>query len=245
MWAQVLADLRVRLERGEFVERFATDVELIDEYQVSRHTVRDAVRRLHGEGLLDRERGRGTFVRGRPIEQPLGALYSLFRSIEAHGFEQHSAVRFLEERCDPQAAAMLELPADAALIYLERIRSAGSQRVAVDCSWLPADIARPLIDVDFERTALYQELADRCGARPTGGWERILPALATREQRELLQIPARQPIFAVERFTHGDGRPLEWRHSAIRGDLYAFIARWDDNGLTSEHALEPARATGR
>lgn len=96
LWAQVLADLRKRLTAGEFAERFPADSELVDQYKVSRHTVREAVRRLQGEGLLERRRGQGSFVVGRPIEQSMGTMYSLFRSIEETGAVQESVVRALE-----------------------------------------------------------------------------------------------------------------------------------------------------
>ena len=122
LWAQVLADLRARLARGEFTGRFPGDEELRDTYGVSRHTVREAVRRLQAEGVIERGRGRGTFVTGTVIEQPLGALYSLFRSVEAQGFVQRSVVRYLEERRDEEAAKVLGRPPDEPLVYLERLR---------------------------------------------------------------------------------------------------------------------------
>ena len=46
LWATVLADLRRRLLNGEFTDRFPTDRELTAHYGVSRHTAREAVRRL-------------------------------------------------------------------------------------------------------------------------------------------------------------------------------------------------------
>jgi GntR family transcriptional regulator len=46
LWAAVLDDLRTRLARGEFAERFPTDRELTAHYGISRHTAREAVRRL-------------------------------------------------------------------------------------------------------------------------------------------------------------------------------------------------------
>ncbi|MHB1536874.1 MAG: GntR family transcriptional regulator, partial [Acidimicrobiales bacterium] len=107
LWEQVLEDLRRRLAAGEFADRFPRDVELVSHYEVSRHTAREAVRRLQGEGLVDRRRGRGSFVVGHRIEQPVGTLYSLFRSIEANGIVQESVVRYLEVRHDDKAAAML------------------------------------------------------------------------------------------------------------------------------------------
>ena len=238
LWAQVLGDLRRRLEAGEFAERFPTDRELVDHYQLSRHTVRDAVRRLQDEGLLERERGRGTFVRATAIEQPLGALYSLFRSIEAQGYEQRSEVRALEERRDTEAATTLGLAPDADLVYLERVRFADTTPIAVDCSWMPASIGRALLGVDFSHTALYEELARCCGVAPTSGWERIRPQLATTEQRRLLGIPVDQPVFAIERVTSHGEAPVEWRHSVVRGDLYAFVARWAP-GEELATAIEP------
>lgn len=227
LWAQVLDDLRARLDAGEFTERFPTDRELVAAYQVSRHTVREAVRRLQAEGLLDRERGRGSFVRTPRIEQPLGRLYSLFGSVEAQGYEQRSIVRALTERSDPEAARVLGVAADDPLVYIERVRMVADDPVALDCSWLPAAIARPLLGVDFTHTALYVELAQRCGVTPTSGWERIRPALPTAEQRRILGIGPRQPLFALERVARAGSRTVEWRHSVVRGDLYAFVARWD------------------
>src|SRR5688500_5259014 len=125
LWAQVLEDLRGRLGAGEFDQRFPTDSELVSHYGASRHTVREAVRRLEDEGVVDRRQGLGTFVRATRLEQPLGAIYSLFRAVEAKGVVQRSVVRVLEQRSDAPAAARLGLGGRATLVYLERLRLAG------------------------------------------------------------------------------------------------------------------------
>lgn len=225
LWARVLADLRGRLEVGEFAERFPGDAELVEHYGVSRHTVREAVRRLQTEGLLERRRGQGSFVTGLHIEQPVGTLYSLFRSIEQTGVAQESVVRFLEERRDDKAEAVLGCSGQP-LVYLERLRLADGVPIALDCSWLPAALAWPLLKVDFRHTALYEQLAERCDVRLTSGWERIRPVLADRAQRQLLDIDERQPVFAIERFGLQGTTPVEWRHGVVRGDRFSFVARW-------------------
>jgi GntR family transcriptional regulator len=231
LWAQVLADLRRRIEAGEFVQQFPGDLELVQRYGVSRHTAREAVRHLQAEGLLERQRGRGSFVVGSPrIEQPLGTLYSLFRSVEELGMAQDSVVRYLEERRDDKAEAMLGC-AGRPLVYLERIRLADGQPIALDCSWMPADRARPLLQVDFRHTALYAELASRCGIRLTGGWERIRPVLPTLAQRELLAVGEAEPAFAIERLGTVEGHPVEWRHGVVRGDRFSFVTRWESRQL--------------
>jgi GntR family transcriptional regulator len=237
LWSQVLADLRGRLLAGEFGEMFPSDAELVAQYCVSRHTVREALRRLQGEGVIERGRGRGTFVRERPVEQQLGTLYSLYRSAEEQGFVQESVVRFLELRRDVEAAAMLGCEEGEPLVYLERVRLIDGRPVVLDCSWLPARLASPLLEADFHRTALYREMDARCGLRPDAGWERVSPVLPSVEQRELLGLRARTPAYAIERLTRQGRLVVEWRHGVIRADRFRFVARWGDGRMAA--AFEP------
>ncbi len=234
LWAQVLEDMHKRLAGGEFAEGFPPERELIAQYDVSRHTVREVMRKLHTEGLIDRERGRGTFMRQQPIEQRTGALYSLFRSIEEQGFEQRSKVLTLDQRRDPEVAERLALASNTSFVYLRRLRCADSVPIAVDELWLPGQLAKPLLSVDFEHTAVYAELERVCGVRPGAGWERVHPVLPSIEERALLDIGARQPAFLVERCTSFRNQPLEWRRTVIRGDLYTFLFSWTETGAESE-----------
>ena len=144
LWAQVEADLRRRMDRGEFADRFPTDEELVDSYEVSRHTAREAIRHLHRSGILRRERGRGTVVNRSEFEQPLGTLYSLFRSVESSGALQRSTVIDLREEVDPAVAQQLELAADTPLLYLARLRYADDEPLANNDAF-----AFPAVDVDL------------------------------------------------------------------------------------------------
>ena len=225
LWAQVLEDLRRRLDRGEFARRFPADAELVAHYGVSRHTAREAVRHLQADGLLERRRGRGSFLTPHSVEQPLGTLYSLYRSVEDTGAVQRSIVRHLEERRDDKAEAMLGCRGEP-LVYLERVRLADDEPIALDCSWLPARSCRALLGVDFTHTALYEQLTVRCDVRLTSGWERIRPVLPDATQRSLLGIGPHEPAFAIERFALGAEGPVEWRHGVVRADRCAFVARW-------------------
>lgn len=226
LWAQVLTHLRDRIAAGEFPGRFPTDHELVDDYGVSRHTIREAVRRIQAEGILDRRRGRGTFVT-RGFEQPLGSIYSLFRSIEAKGVEQTSVVLVQGARTDPEVAARLDLPDDTEFFHLERIRLAGTEALAIDRVWVPLDLAKPLLDADFTKTALYNELRDRCGLVPESGSETIRAVVPTPPEREELGLDEGVAAFVIERRTMHGGRPLEWRETLVRGDDYRFVTDWN------------------
>ncbi|MGH3329379.1 MAG: GntR family transcriptional regulator [Streptomycetales bacterium] len=226
LWAQLCDDLTRRLEAGAFNDRFPSELELVAQYDVSRHTVRDALRRLREQGMVDSARGRGTWVRHEAIEQPLGALYSLFRAVQARGMEQRSEVRELGVRSDAEAARHLELPGDSPLVYLERLRLAAGEPLALDRSWLPLDIGEPLLDADFTHSALYDQMATRCGVRLTGGRERLRAVVPDPAQRQLLGIRSGGALFEIERTGCLRDRPVERRLSLVRGDRFSVVAEW-------------------
>jgi GntR family transcriptional regulator len=227
LWAQVHADLQRRLEGGEFTDAFPGELALVIEYAVSRHTVREALRRLRSEGLVVAERGRAPRVAPPPvIEQPLGALYSLFASVEAAGQLQRSVVRALDIRADGGVAARLALEESAPLLYLERLRLAAEAPLAVDRVWLPASLAAPLLEADFTHTALYDELARRCGVRLSGGREHLRAVVPTSAECAALGIGDGVGAFAIERLACSGDHPVEWRHTLIRGDRFTVTAQF-------------------
>lgn len=226
LWAQLLADLRARVAAGEFDERFPTDDELRREYGVSRQTVREAARRLQDEGVIVRERGRGSALAGSLLEQPLHTLYSLARTAQAHGLEEHSEVRTLCRAPAGAAAPYLELAPDDDVVVVERLRYVGDEPLSLHRSHLPAARAKGLLEADLRTGSLYDALVACCGVRVTGGWERIHPELADAELRELLHLPADHAVLVVERLALAGDVPVEWRRSIVRGDRYAFRADW-------------------
>jgi len=234
LWAQVLADLTARLGRGDFTERFPTDQELVDTYGVSRQTVREAVRRLADDGLLARERGRGTRVRTLEFEHTPGTLEGLFHQVEAQGATQTSVVRVREQTINAEIARRLELPAGAQLVHIERLRLADGEPLALDRSWLPARVAQRLLDAPLTRAGLYDELARLCGVTITGGSERVRPVVPTAAERRALNMAAGVAGFAIERLVHTALAPVEWRQSLVRGDRYSLVVE-----LTPRRANRP------
>ena len=225
LWAQLDADLRRRLDAGEFSAAFPGESSLVAQYAVSRQTVREALRRLRAEGLVTAERGRPPRLAQRPqLVQPLGALYSLFSSVEARGMEQRSEVRRLEVTADGVVASRFGLEESTELLYLERLRLAGGQPLAVDRVWLPAARTRQLLEADFSHTSLYEELAVRCGIRLSGGQEQIRAVTGTASERRALHADPNVALLAVDRLACSDGVPMEWRQTLVRGDRFTVTA---------------------
>ncbi|MEV7043599.1 GntR family transcriptional regulator [Amycolatopsis sp. NPDC051061] len=231
LWRQLRRELLARLDAGEFTDQFPGELALVEDYEVSRSTVRQALRQLRADGVIVAERGRQPRVAPpAEIAQPLGALYSLFASVEAAGLSQHSVVRTFDIRADALVAERLELEASTPLVYLERLRLAGDEPLALDRVWLPADLAKPLLQADFTHTGLYAELARRTGVRLDHGREEVHAVIPTAAERAQLACAHDVAAFAINRLSHARGRPVEWRHTLVRGDRYSLTAEFSAAG---------------
>ncbi|WP_308253132.1 UTRA domain-containing protein [Pseudonocardia sp. ICBG601] len=92
--------------------------------------------------------------------------------------------------------------------------------------WLPEELAAPLLDVDFTHTGIYPEYRRRCGIRVDGGMENIRAVLPGRGERELLGIDEGVAALSIERLGLSAGRPVEWRHTLVRGDRFSVTAQF-------------------
>lgn len=228
LWAQLADDLRARLATGEFDPRFPTEEDLVDQYDVSRPTVRQAVAALVDDGLLTRRRGVGTEVVTIRVEQSLPGSYSLAHAISASGRRETSNVLVCELAGAPSAvAARLGLDAEADAVHVERIRYADNEALAVDRSWFPAEVGAALLTADLSAGSLYDIIAAG-GGRPTSGTERIEPVIPDGTDRRYLDLPAREPGFRIHRLLYAGRQPMEDRVSIIRADRYRLTSIWGD-----------------
>jgi GntR family transcriptional regulator len=227
LWAQLRDRLSARLDAGEFADEFPAEMDLAAQYAVSRNTVREAMRRLRADGVVVAERGRRPrLATPLEIEQPLGAIYSLFASVEAAGLEQHSVVRAVDLRADGEVARRLGRDPEASLFYLERVRLAGDRPLAVDRVWMPGDVGGALVDVDFTHTALYVELYQRTGLRLTAGREWVRAVVPSPGDRALLELAPDQAALAIDRLASVHEDLVEWRRTLIRGDRFSLVAEF-------------------
>ena len=191
LWAEVLADLRTRLEGGDFDERFPTDRELMSHYGVSRHTVREAVR---GLGQVERRPRIGGRIRPAAgmVEQLVSTLRALGVRLEL--IDLHPAA---PHRC------------------ASRLLLADNQPLLVSRLW-PAPGAS--IGTDELRAFLGLTPGDTLLAPIE---EMVLPVMPDNDVHTALELPTSMPVYrieaGVERVTqavgshHAYGRPDRYR----------------------------------
>jgi GntR family transcriptional regulator len=148
-------------------------------------------------------------------------------------------VHVLDTRADGVVASRMGLEESTPLVYLERLRLADAEPLAVDRIWLPLELAEPLLEVDFSHTGLYPEYRRRCGIRVTGGRENIRAVVPTAAECDLLGIDGDVAALAIERCGLAEGRAVEWRHTIVRGDRFTVTAQFSDHAGYRVDLVEP------
>ncbi|NMO88394.1 GntR family transcriptional regulator [Actinomycetospora sp. TBRC 11914] len=244
LWSQLQDDLLGRIHRGDFAAAFPGELALVEEYAVSRNTVRQALAQLRADGVVTAARGRAPRVVDGParpeISQPVGTGSTLFDVVERTGRTQTSVVRALERTTDGVVATRLGLEESTPLLHLERLRHADDEPLAWDRVWLPFAAAAPLLGVDLTHTALHRALVRHTGLRVDGGRERIHAELADPVRARLLGIAPGDAVLAMERTGYQRGLPVEWRRTVVRGDRFSLTAVFGP-----EQGRELAPATDR
>ncbi|MFD5875003.1 GntR family transcriptional regulator [Streptomyces sp. NPDC060322] len=199
-----------------------TERELALRYEVSRETVRQALRELLLEGRLRRQ-GRGTVVAGPKLEQPL-SLASYTEGVRRQGRTPGRHLIGLEQFPCPDALAVeIEVPRGEPVWHMERVLLADEERVGLESTYVT--VARvPRLDVEFDPdSSFYTYLRDRLGVSFGSADERIETVLATPREALLIGTPPALPMLLLHRSSRdSQGRSLERVRTLFRGDRFSF-----------------------
>jgi DNA-binding GntR family transcriptional regulator len=234
LYRQIERILRDELAAAESaVQQRITESELIGRFQVSRHTVRQALALLASAGLIDRRQRRGTYPVA-PIEQPLSGVYSFVRSLRELGVPYHSTV--LSARVVTSQDGVHSQLGASQLLRLRRLHFLAGEPLIAETIWLPS-ASVPGIEACDLSGSVYELLQARFHIRVTSARESIRPVVLDGRQGKLLGVEKGFPAFFVERLSSGRGGPVEVRHSLIRGDRYLYSVQ-----LRSPQGIESRRA---
>jgi GntR family transcriptional regulator len=206
-------------------DRLPGDHELCEQYGVSRPVVRQALSELQYEGVLQRMKGRGTFVAPQLTSQSLvQSLTGLYDDVAALGRTLRSEVRTLKvTAADPDVAGRLEIPVGTAVVVTERLRFVDDEPWVYAISHVPAALAPDLVDQDLRDQSLYGLLERRYGLKLARSRRAVEAHAATAALARDLGIPRNAPVLKLTNVSYGvDNRPVETFVAYHRGDRSRF-----------------------
>jgi GntR family transcriptional regulator len=208
-----------RLKPGDMVP---SEREMSELYGISRMTVRQALQELVNEGILVREKGKGSFVAEPKISQGLLKLTSFSEDMRNRGMEPGALVLSQQVvSADEKIAELLRIDENDQILELRRVRYADDRPMAIEQTHLSITRFPGIEEQNFSQISLYQWLEEKYGINISHARQTIEVALPNRDEAEILGIPKTVPVILTERTTFDEsGIPIEHAISIYRGDRY-------------------------
>ena len=210
IYRQIEDFLRAQIVSGQLrpQEMIPSENEISRILDVSPMTVRQAIGKLVTDGLIYRERGRGTFVAVPVrIDRPLTRLVGFSEDMISRGLKPGGQILEFSMVPAPSDVVDFLLVAEGTpLLFIKRLRTVDDRPVGTQESYLAnVQITREELD---EIGSLYQLLAQK-GIRFERGEDYIEAIAATEETSRLLGVNINEPMLQVTRVSY-DTRVSRW-----------------------------------
>ena len=166
--AQLTAILRRRVIERVYRDRVPTELELMQEFGVSRYSVRIALQALVTSGLVSRRRARGTVVNQDGDARKVWGIGSIQDLIgeRLHRTSATLNARFVRAGRYPLAMKALGVGSTTRLFRIERLLSSNEGAHSFSAFFLRAELGEQLTRKDLERDSLLIAIEHRCRVSP-------------------------------------------------------------------------------
>ncbi|WP_241060093.1 GntR family transcriptional regulator [Streptomyces marispadix] len=214
-YQRVADSIRERIADGTLSagDRLPTEPLLVDEYAVSRLTVRHALDVLQAEGLIERFHGRGTFVRRRPQRVSyVSACSGGFRQSEADHVDTETYVRHGSVLAEAPLTALMQVEPGTELAEYLYFSRRDKDPYSLARIYVPLDLAK-LLDTPTAKLPWGAEIPlglEAAGIRLAHVTERVTTRPPTQDEAGRLNLPPGAVVLEVERTSVDDqGRVVE------------------------------------
>jgi len=226
LYHQIYLILRDKILSAEYPKGTVLpgEFDLADQYRVSRITVKRALDELASDGLVTRERGRGTTVtfegKGPSIS---AAVEGQLEDLLSMGYEtQVRLLDFAYVAAPPEAAAALQCDKGAEVQRAVRTRSKDGIPFSHLTTYVPADIGRSFAPEDMLGKPLLALMED-AGVRVASASQTITATLADHNVAAVLDLDVGSALLKVSRTVFdAEGRPVEFITALYRPDSYCY-----------------------
>ncbi|WP_182199683.1 GntR family transcriptional regulator [Paraliobacillus salinarum] len=205
-------------------DKFPTENELCDEFQVSRTTVRSALNQLTMEGYLVRQRGKGSFVAEPKVHQTLSATtYGYDEQLKSQGKKGEITLKSMDVvPATGNRKRVFNLEENDPIQKIKRIRKANNEIIQYEIAYIPWEVAPAISKKDVERS-LYRSLQEHYQVEIAKTTELLEIVLTDKDTSNYLECEIGLPCFYIETVAEDkNGRVIEFSKSYFRGDKTNF-----------------------
>ena len=208
-------------------DRLPTELELSEQLDISRLTLREALNALKSDGVVHSVQGKGTFVACNfdHIADSLNVNSSVTEMIECAGYRP--GVASFEKRlikADSCIAKELNIKEGSDVLMCARIRLADGMPVVYSRDYLAPRLATPFLSMTDEEVSLYSFIEETCGIHLGVCLTELIPTVADEKLSGLLEVPVGSPLLKLRaNVNDAFGDPLVYASEYFRPDKFKFI----------------------
>ncbi|GAA3964619.1 GntR family transcriptional regulator [Allohahella marinimesophila] len=225
LYLQIRDALKKQILNGEYApyERLPSEAKLMAAFEVSRITVRQALRDLHAEGLVFSSQGKGTFASKPKAMQDVKHLEGFAEAMTAKGYEASARlISIRETRPSKDVETQLEIGPKEDVVEVVRVRYLNREPVSVDTSWFPMAVGKKLFSRNLAGD-IFPLLENLLQVRLGRADVSLEARPADADIAKLLEMEPGSPIMWVQRLTRdANDRPIDYEYLAVRGDSYKY-----------------------
>lgn len=236
--AQLTEIIRGRIQQGFYPvkSKLPSEREICEEFGVSRTTVREMIRQLKKEDLINVQAGRGAFVRTpqRDISVHV-SLGGFSTDLKNAGKTPSSKLLGLEiiTRPDKELINAMALEPGDELVKIERLRLVNAIPLAIHIAWLNHRFCPQVLKYNLSQTSLFSILREVFHLKIQKATQNVYASLADSRERGLLSLPDPSAVLHASRTTYLEsGEILEYSYATYCGDFYHLLIDLDASQKT-------------
>ncbi|HFI2181124.1 GntR family transcriptional regulator [Enterobacter roggenkampii] len=225
MYRQIADALREKISAGELKpgDALPTESSLQEAFNVSRVTVRQALKLLTEEQIVESIQGSGTYVKEERVNYDIYQLTGFYEKLADRNVDTHSEVSIFEVlKADAKLAEKLNLSHDDKIWHVKRVRFIKQKPVNLEETWMPLALF-PDLTWEVMENSKYHYVEQIKKLVIDRSEQELVPIMPSEEAIAALSLDPAKPI--LEKVSRGflkDGRVFEYSRNVFNTDDYKF-----------------------
>ncbi|AKZ72551.1 MULTISPECIES: GntR family transcriptional regulator [Enterobacter] len=225
MYRQIADALREKISAGELKpgDALPTESSLQEAFNVSRVTVRQALKLLTEEQIVESIQGSGTYVKEERVNYDIYQLTGFYEKLADRNVDTHSEVSIFEVlKADAKLAEKLNLSHDDKVWHVKRVRFIKQKPVNLEETWMPLALF-PDLTWEVMENSKYHYVEQIKKLVIDRSEQELVPIMPSEEAIAALSLDPTKPI--LEKVSRGflkDGRVFEYSRNVFNTDDYKF-----------------------
>jgi GntR family transcriptional regulator len=203
-------------------DKLPSEDELCKLFDVSKITIRHAINDLVQQGILSKERPKGTFVSNKKVDfQFVNKFIGFAKELIQEGHDVESIVLESKITTDvsPRISKNLNISSGEKIFFLKRLRKVDGEKILIVDSYIPYKKCEGIEKFDFNRLFLMDVLSKEYGLDIVEATRTVEPVVVDSFYAEMLEVPeGSAAFFLTSKACLKDGSVIEYYETVMRGD---------------------------